>query len=116
MFWWWDWTKDRIVKDALESFFLNKNLYVQSPDSTRPWQHVIEPLVGYLKLAEKLCSINGKKYSGPWNFGPSKIQNMKVIDLANIIKKKINSKSKIIIKKRIKDFKIKKLMYLSQNF
>ena len=84
-----DWTDDRIVKDALENFFSNKNLYLRSPDSTRPWQHVIEPLVGYLKLAEKLCSPNGKKFSGPWNFGPSKIQNMKVINLAKLIHKKI---------------------------
>ena len=55
-----DWTKDRIVKDALESFYDNKILYVRNPEATRPWQHVIEPLTGYLLLAEKLFSINGK--------------------------------------------------------
>ena len=51
-----DWTKDRIVKDALECFSSNRNLVLRMPDATRPWQHVIEPLYGYMLLAEKLCS------------------------------------------------------------
>ena len=111
-----DWTKDRIVKDALENFFSNKNLYIRSPDSTRPWQHVIEPLVGYLKLAEKLYSSDGNKYSGPWNFGPSKIQNMRVINLAKLIHEKIESDSKIIIKKKDKRFQNKKFKVFESKF
>lgn len=101
-----DWTKDRIVKDALESFFINKNLVLRSPNSNRPWQHVIEPLVGYLKLAEKLYYNKGKKFAGPWNFGPSKKQNLKVIDFAKLIKKIMNSRSKIITAS--KDMTLKK--------
>jgi len=103
-----DWTKDRIVKDALESFYDNKVLYLRNPEATRPWQHVIEPLTGYLLLAEKLYSSNGYNYCGPWNFGPSFRQNMKVLDLAKIIRSKLNSKSKIIFKKRDKRFNNKK--------
>lgn len=99
-----DWTKDRIVKDCLEKFYLNKNLFIRSPEATRPWQHVIEPLVGYLKLGEKLCSRDGAKFEGPWNFGPSRKQNMKVLNLAQLIKKEIQSKSKIIIKRKDKRF------------
>ena len=103
-----DWTEDRIVKDSLQSFYENKNLVLRNPEATRPWQHVIEPLVGYLILAEKLFSKTGKNYSLPWNFGPSSKQNMKVINLAKKIHNKMKSKSKILIKKNERKFSNKK--------
>jgi CDP-glucose 4,6-dehydratase len=103
-----DWTKDRIVKDSLEQFYKNKNLILRNPNATRPWQHVMEPLVGYLILAEKLSSKNGKNYSTAWNFGPSSKQNMTVINLAKKIRKQINSKSKILIRRNEKKFNNKK--------
>lgn len=111
-----DWTKDRIVKDALECFYLNKDLILRSPEATRPWQHVIEPLTGYLALAEKLCSKKGRKFAGPWNFGPSSLQNMKVIDLAKLIKNTMKSKSKIKIKKNDKRFQNKKFKVFESKF
>jgi CDP-glucose 4,6-dehydratase len=111
-----DWTKDRIVKDALESFYDNKILYVRNPEATRPWQHVIEPLTGYLLLAEKLFSSNGYNYCGAWNFGPSLRQNMKVLELAKIIKSHLNSKSKIIFKKKDKRFNNKKFKIFESKF
>jgi len=111
-----DWTKDRIVKDALESFYDNKILYLRNPKATRPWQHVIEPLKGYLLLAEKLFSINGYNYCGAWNFGPSSRQNMKVLDLAKIIKSHLNSKSKIVFKKKDKRFNNKKFKIFESQF
>jgi CDP-glucose 4,6-dehydratase len=111
-----DWTKDRIVKDALESFYDNKILYLRNPEATRPWQHVIEPLVGYLLLAEKLFSSNGYNYCGAWNFGPSLRQNMKVFELAKIIKSYLNSKSKIIFKKKDKRFNNKKFKIFESKF
>ena len=115
-----DWTKDRIVKDALNSFFKNRPLKLRSPDSVRPWQHVLEPLTGYISLAEKLCSKKGKEYTGAWNFGPDKKQNMKVIDLAKLLKKTIHSESKIIIRTKEKKFynnkfKVFESKYLSIN-
>ena len=79
-----DWTPDRIVKDTLENFFGNKKLTLRNPEATRPWQHVIEPLIGYLLLTERLYSKKGKYYSKPWNFGPSSKQNMKVKYLVNL--------------------------------
>lgn len=97
-----DWTEDRIVKDALESFSKNKTMTLRNPEATRPWQHVIEPLFGYLLLIQKLCSKNGKEFQGPWNFGPSLKQNLKVINLTRLIKKAMNSKSNIIVKKNFK--------------
>ncbi len=104
-----DWTPERIVKDILENFYKNKKLVLRNPDATRPWQHVLEPLVGYLKLAEKLSSKNGNQYCEPWNFGPSLKQNMKVKNLVKIFKQKMNSKSKILIKRYDKRFHNKKI-------
>ena len=57
-----DWTKFRILTDATEAFLENKNLNIRSPYSTRPWQHLLEPLYGYIILAEKYLVIK-KKYS-----------------------------------------------------
>ena len=48
-----DWTKDRIVPDSLKAFSNNNDLIIRYPDSTRPWQHVLEPLYGYILLAQK---------------------------------------------------------------
>ena len=102
-----DWTKDRIIKDCVESFIKNKNLIIRSPNSTRPWQHVLEPLFGYLKLAKKL--FHEKKYATPgsWNFGPNKKNNLSVKKLAMIGKKILRSKSNIIT--------VKKKFYESEN-
>ena len=75
-----DWTKDRIVKDCAESFIKNKPLKIRSPEASRPWQHVLEPLFGYLKLVEKLYT--NKKFVGSWNFGPNFKNNSKVLDVA----------------------------------
>ena len=70
----------------------------------------MEPICGYLKLAEKLLSKNGIKFTGSWNFGPSKI-NLSVLNLAKLGKKIFNSESKIIIEK--KDIKKHEAKYLS---
>jgi CDP-glucose 4,6-dehydratase len=107
-----DWTKDRIIKDCAESFSKNKPLIIRNPNSTRPWQHVIEPLFGYLKLAKKLYLSNNKSFVGSWNFGPNR-KNLKVLDLANIGKKIFNSKSRIIISKKSK--KLYESKYLALN-
>ena len=92
-----DWTKDRIMKDCAEALLFNKNITIRNPKASRPWQHVIEPLFGYLKLAEKLYF--DKKYIGAWNFGPNSRNNLQVYDVVNYGKKILKSKSKILIKK-----------------
>ena len=88
-----DWTKDRIIKDCAEKFIKNKPLKIRSPEASRPWQHVLEPLFGYLRLAEKLYT--DKKFIGSWNFGPNFKTNLKVLDVAKFGIKLLNSKSKI---------------------
>jgi len=64
-----DWASDRLIPDILKSFEANEPVVVRNPNATRPWQHVLEPLSGYLLLAQKLY-FNSKNYSEGWNFGP----------------------------------------------
>ena len=64
-----DWAENRIVPDFFRAILNNKTLEIRYPKATRPWQHVLEPLSGYLLLASKLYK-QGKKFSGGWNFGP----------------------------------------------
>ena len=64
-----DWATDRLIPDFLRALDSFKALIVRSPLATRPWQHVLEPLSGYLTLAEKLY-IEGQGFAEPWNFGP----------------------------------------------
>jgi len=65
-----DWAEDRLIPDFLRSFEKGESVVIRNPKSTRPWQHVLEPLSGYLILAEKLYR-NQKKYAEGWNFGPN---------------------------------------------
>ena len=65
-----DWAKDRLVPDTMRAVLSGHVLHVRNPDATRPWQHVLEPLNGYLTLAERLYT-DGPPFVGSWNFGPS---------------------------------------------
>ena len=64
-----DWADDRLVPDFLRALDAGQTLAIRSPQATRPWQHVLEPLSGYLVLAEKLFS-GSPGYADAWNFGP----------------------------------------------
>lgn len=64
-----DWAQDRLVPDILAAFARDETALVRSPQATRPWQHVLEPLRGYLVLAERLCT-DGAGFAEAWNFGP----------------------------------------------
>ncbi len=107
-----DWTKFRILTDASEAFLKNKKLIVRNPNSIRPWQHVLEPLLGYIILAQKNFSNVTSKYSGSWNFGPVHRKHYKVKDFVNLFKLKLESKSKIIFK-RTEDNREKNFLDLS---
>lgn len=76
-----DWALDRIVPDCIRSLGDGHPIFLRSPESTRPWQHVLEPLSGYLLLAANLHD-SAKKYSGAWNFGPCSSDIRTVKDLA----------------------------------
>ncbi len=64
-----DWAVDRIIPDCIKSFVKNEKLFLRYPDAVRPWQHVLEPLSGYLNLSEKLYK-TGPEFAEAWNFGP----------------------------------------------
>jgi len=64
-----DWAEDRLIPDILRAFEKNEPVIVRNPMSTRPWQHVLEPLSGYLVLAQHLFD-EGSSYAEGWNFGP----------------------------------------------
>jgi CDP-glucose 4,6-dehydratase len=64
-----DWAEDRLVPDFFRALDEGKPLVIRSPHAVRPWQHVLEPLSGYLRLAEMLAE-DGGAYAGGWNFGP----------------------------------------------
>ena len=65
-----DWAEDRLVPDIIRAFIQNETVSIRCPDAIRPWQHVLEPLSGYLSLAENLY-LEGPRYAQSWNFGPS---------------------------------------------
>jgi CDP-glucose 4,6-dehydratase len=75
-----DWATDRIVPDCMQAWALNKTVDIRSPHATRPWQHVLEPLSGYLVLADALARDN-KFHGEAYNFGPSSNQNYPVSEL-----------------------------------
>ncbi len=64
-----DWAGDRLIPDCIRSLLANSEILLRNPGAVRPWQHVLEPLSGYMRLAQKLCE-NGPLYSQAWNFGP----------------------------------------------
>ncbi len=65
-----DWAKDRLIPDILAAFEKDQPAVIRNPQATRPWQHVLEPLRGYLTLAERLHD-DGMAFAEGWNFGPS---------------------------------------------
>ncbi len=94
-----DFSQDRIIPDVIRSISKNKILNIRSPKSTRPWQHVLEPLRGYLDLSTNLYL--SKKNSGQsFNFGPGKKENYNVIEIIDFVKKKVPSLKVKLVKKK----------------
>lgn len=65
-----DWGHERLVPDCLRATDEKTLLELRFPDAVRPWQHVLEPLSGYIRLAEALLQGDGERFAGSWNFGP----------------------------------------------
>lgn len=79
-----DWAEDRIVPDAVRALERGAPLVVRNPRAIRPWQHVLEPLAGYLMLGEKLFE-DGGKWTGAWNFGPPPRADLTVGEIADLL-------------------------------
>jgi CDP-glucose 4,6-dehydratase len=79
-----DWAKDRIVPDCIRALEAGKNIEIRNPKAIRPWEHVLEPLSGYLLLGQKMLQEPGKYCEG-WNFGPTLDSLTNVWEVANMI-------------------------------
>jgi CDP-glucose 4,6-dehydratase len=77
-----DWALDRIVPDCMRALAAGETIVVRNPDAVRPWQHVLEPLSGYLHLASRMYG-DGHDYDGPWNFGPGEAGTVRVRDVVD---------------------------------
>lgn len=75
-----DWSELRLIPDCVRALREERPIMLRNPQSTRPWQHVLEPLAGYLLLAKRLFE-DGKSLQGPWNFGPS-VDNANTVERA----------------------------------
>lgn len=76
-----DWALDRLVPDIVRALQADQPIVVRNPGAIRPWQHVLEPLSGYLILAEKLAGGHGRQFEGGWNFGPRDDDARPVLDI-----------------------------------
>jgi CDP-glucose 4,6-dehydratase len=76
-----DWAVDRVIPDCVRAIESEKPIYLRNPFSTRPWQHVLEPISGYLLLAAQLYK-EPSFYAGSWNFGPSSKEVRTVLEVA----------------------------------
>lgn len=79
-----DWAVDRIIPDCIRAIQANEPIRLRNPEATRPWQHVLEPLAGYLLLASRLYE-EPKQWGGAWNFGPSTQEVRTVKNVAEAI-------------------------------
>ena len=94
-----DWSENRIVPDCFRALFSKEAIVIRNPNSTRPWQHVLEPLRGYLMLAERLFNA-GHELCGSYNFGPSIEYEHTVTDVTNGIIKNWGSGEVIVQKNK----------------
>jgi CDP-glucose 4,6-dehydratase len=108
-----DWSENRLVPDCVKSWSKNKKVLIRNPQSTRPWQHVLEAVWGYLVLAANLKE-NKKLHGEVFNFGPNHNKNYSVISLVKLIKKSWKQISWKIIKEK-KTFQESNLLKLNSN-
>ncbi len=89
-----DWARDRLVPDCIRALMKNKDIILRNPQAVRPWQHVLEPLCGYLMLAEKLFS-SGAQFASAWNFAPNKGDVSTVRQVADMICRQWGGSSRV---------------------
>ena len=106
-----DWSENRIIPDAIRALKSDQNIRVRNPNATRPWQHVLEPLVGYLMQAEKMYE-SPDNYEPSFNFGPFMNSNRKVSELVNQILR-VWKGNWIVEKKKYSNLHEANLLYLN---
>ena len=106
-----DFSNDRLFPDIFKSFFMKKKLIIRNQKSTRPWQHELEPVIGYMTLAKKLKS-NIELSHSSYNFGPSSKKHYSVGDILDCVSKLIKIE---VIKKNDNSLKETNLLHLNSN-
>jgi len=81
-----DWSEDRLIPDLVRAADAGTSLEIRSPHATRPWQHVLESISGYLLLGQKLIEAN-RSFAAAWNFGPDRDGNRAVGEVLELLKK-----------------------------
>jgi len=79
-----DWASDRLLPDCVRSFTRGEPVRLRYPEAVRPWQHVLEPLCGYLHLGERLLAAPGERFAAAWNFGPGESGDATVREVAEL--------------------------------
>jgi CDP-glucose 4,6-dehydratase len=88
-----DWSDDRLIPDIVRAIEAKEIVRIRNPGAIRPWQHVMEPLAGYLLLAERLFT-SGAQFAGAWNFGPSIDDTQPVSALVERLSQKFESEAR----------------------
>ena len=109
-----DWSNYRLIPDCIKSWMKNKNVILRNPKSTRPWQHVLEAVWGYLLLATNLKK-NRKLHGQVFNFGPVASNNYSVLHVVKIMKKNWKKVSWKIIDQKKNNFYESSLLKLNSN-
>jgi len=109
-----DWSENRLIPDCIKSWSKNKKVFIRNPKSTRPWQHVLESISGYLHLASSLKK-NKKLHGEAFNFGPSNTNNYDVMFLVKFMRKHWKKVSWNVDKKSKKRFFESNLLKLNCN-
>lgn len=92
-----DWAEDRLIPDCIRGINSGKPIEIRNPMAVRPWQHVLEPLSGYLLLGQKLLE-NGREFTEGFNFGPKEESVLKVTEVANLLVE-IYGKGNVVVQK-----------------
>ena len=101
-----DWGKDRLLPDIIKGFQNKSTIKIRNPEAIRPWQFVLDPLSGYLMLAEKMWE-NGEQFSQAWNFGPTIDEEKPVKWMIEFVKKQMNDEIKFEIDDSIQPYEEK---------
>ncbi len=88
-----DWSRDRLVPDIIRAFIAGETVRIRNPRSVRPWQHVLDPLIGYLLLAQNLVE-GGRPFEEGWNFGPNEDSELSVADLVQALAREWGSEAR----------------------
>jgi len=107
-----DWSVNRLIPDCIGSWSKKKQVIIRSPNSTRPWQHVLEAVYGYILLAINLYK-NKKLHGEAFNFGPPNQQNYKVITLVKLMKNNWKNVFWKVVKSKKKNYKESSLLKLN---